>query len=88
MLYRDFQKYFTKNEIHLPSNQQIPMATHPHYYVLMKLGNMMRVEILNLTFNIKDGLKIVSKTKPNNCWSTVDQGLHCASEVAQSIYNP
>ena len=36
----------------------------------------MREEILTLNFNIKDGLKIVSKTKMKNCWSTIDQGLH------------
>ena len=44
----------------------------------MKLGNIMRVEIFNLNFSIKDGLKIVSKTKTKNYWSTIDQGLHCA----------
>ena len=31
----------------------------------------MRVEILTLNFSIKDGLKIVSKTKMKNCWSTL-----------------
>ena len=30
------------------------LATHPNYYILMKLGNIMRVEILNLSFSIKD----------------------------------
>ena len=54
------------------------LATHPNYYILMKLGNIMRVEILNLSFSIKDSLKIVSKTKTKNCWSTTDKGLHCA----------
>ena len=29
-------------------------------------------------FSMKDGLKIVSKTKMKNCWSTIDQELHCA----------
>ena len=29
----------------------------------------MRVEILNLNFNIKDSIKSVSKTKKKNCWS-------------------
>ena len=38
----------------------------------------MRVETLTLNFSIKDGLKIVSKTKMRNSWSTIDQGLHCA----------
>ena len=56
------------------------LATHPNYYEisskLSKLGNIMRVEILTLNFSIKDGLKIVSKTKMKNCWSTIDQGLH------------
>ena len=37
-----------------------------------------RVEILTLNFSIKDGLKIVSKTKMKNCWSTIDQGLDFA----------
>ena len=42
----------------------------------------MRVEILTLNFIIKDGLKIVSKTKMENCLSMIDQGLLCA-EVTQ-----
>ena len=58
------------------------LATHSHYYEisskLFKLGNIMRVETLTLNFSIKDGLKIVSKTKMKNCWSTIDRGLHCA----------
>ena len=44
----------------------------------MKLGNIMGVEILHLNFSINNGLKLVSKTKTKNCWSTIDQGLHCA----------
>ena len=44
----------------------------------MKLGNIMRVEILNMNFSIKDDLIIVSETKTENCWSTINQGLHCA----------
>ena len=44
----------------------------------MKLGNIMRVDIVNMNFSIKDGLEIVSKTKTKNCWSKIDQGLHCA----------
>ena len=40
----------------------------------------MRVETLIVNFSIKDGLKIVSKTKIRNCWSMIDQGLHlCTS---------
>ena len=58
------------------------LATHSHYHEisskLFKLGNIMRVETLTLNFSIKDGLKIVSKTKMKNCWSTIDWGLHCA----------
>ena len=58
------------------------LATHSNYYEisskLSKLGNIMRVETLTLNFSIKDGLKIVSKTKMKNCWSMIDQGLHCA----------
>ena len=54
---------------------------YPNFYEisskLSKLGNM-GVEILTLNFSIKDGLKIVSKTKMNNFWSTIGQGLHCA----------
>ena len=65
----------------LQSNSQIPSYTHPNYSEisskLSKLGNM-RVEILTLNFSIKNGLEIVSKTKMKNCWSTIDQGLHCA----------
>ena len=38
----------------------------------------MRVEISNMNFSIKEGLKIGSKTKTKNCWSTIDQGLHFA----------
>ena len=58
------------------------LATHSNYYEisskLSKLGNIMRVETLTLNFSIKDGLKIVSKTKMKNCWSMIDQGLDCA----------
>ena len=57
------------------------LDTHPNFYEisskLSKLGNMV-VEILTMNFSIKDGLKIVSKTKMNNFWSTIGQGLHCA----------
>ena len=44
----------------------------------------MGVEILTLNFSIKDGIKIVSKTKMKNCWSMIDQGLDCA-QVTQKI---
>ena len=44
------------------------------YSKLSKLGNIMRTEILNS--GIKDGLKIVSKTKMKNCWSTVYQEIY------------
>ena len=58
------------------------LATYSNYYEisskLSKLGNIMRVETLTLNFSIKDGLKIVSKTKMKNCWSMIDQGLDCA----------
>ena len=37
----------------------------------------MRLEILTLNFSIKDGLKIVSKTKIKNGWSTTDY-IGCA----------
>ena len=57
------------------------LATHSHYYEisskLFKLGNIMRVETLTLNFSIKDGPKSISKTEMKNCWSTIDQGLHC-----------
>ena len=58
------------------------LATHSHYHEisskLYKLENIIGVETLTLNFSIKDGLKIVSKTKMKNCWSTIDRGLHCA----------
>ena len=58
------------------------LVTYSNYYEisskLPKLGNIMRVEKLTLNFSIKDGLKIVSKTKLKNCLSMIDQGLHCA----------
>ena len=39
----------------------------------------MRVETLILNFSMKDGLKIVSKTKIRNCWSMI-RDLHlCTS---------
>ena len=44
------------------------------YSKLSKLGNIMRTEILNSS--IKDGLKIVSKTKVKNYWSTVYQEIY------------
>ena len=53
------------------------LVIHPNYYALVKPGNIMRVEILNLNFSIKNGLKVVSKTKTKNCWYTIDQALHC-----------
>ena len=49
---------------------------YPNYYVLMKLKNIMRVEIINLNFSLKDGVKSVSKTKKKNCFSSIYQGLH------------
>ena len=57
------------NKMYLPSNYQITSYTSK---LLMKLGNILRVEMLNLNFSIKDGLKIVSKTKTKNCWSVID----------------
>ena len=64
------------------SNQQIAIATHANYYdislKLYKLGNIMREDILTLKLSIKDGLKIASKTRMKSCWSTINQGLHCA----------
>ena len=58
------------------------LATHSNYYEisskLFKLGNILRVETLTLTFSIKGCLKIVSKTKKKNFWSIINHGLHCA----------
>ena len=54
------------------------LATHPNFYVLMKLGNMMRVPKLNPNFSIKYDLKLVSRTRRKNVWSKIDQGLHFA----------
>ena len=51
---------------------------YPNYYASMKLENIVRVDILNLNFGIKDGVKSVSKTKKKNRLSSIDQGLHCA----------
>ena len=51
------------------------LATQPSYSVLMKLGNIMRVEILNLNFR-KKMVQIESKTKAKNFWSEIDQDLH------------
>ena len=48
------------------------LATHPNYYEIPSKLSRLR------NFSIKDGLKIVSKTKMKNCWSMIDQGLHCA----------
>ena len=62
---------------------KVVVAAYPNYYEisskLCKLGNIIRVEILlTLNLSLKDGLKIISKTKMKSCWSTIDQGLHCA----------
>ena len=38
----------------------------------------MTVELLTLNFSLKNGLRIVSKTKMKNCRSMIDQGLRCA----------
>ena len=54
------------------------VATHSKFYVLMKLENIMRVQILNRNISLKDGLKIFSRTKTKNYCSMIDQGLHCA----------
>ena len=51
------------------------LATQLTYYEISskssKLRNIMRVEILTLNFSIKDNLKIVSKTKTKNRYSTI-----------------
>ena len=69
MLSRRRIKYTLQSNYHKPS-------THPNCYEisskLSRLGNIMRLEILTLNFSIKDGLKIVSKTKIKNGWSTTD----------------
>ena len=44
----------------------------------MKLENIIRVEILNLNFSMKDVVKSVSKTKKKNCLYSIYQGLHRA----------
>ena len=62
IVYRDYWKnVITKNKIYFQSNWQIP--TRQNYYLLMKLGNILRVEILNLNFSIKDGIKNVKRLK-------------------------
>ena len=40
----------------------------------MKLGNIIRVQILSPNFSVRDGLKLVTRAKTKNCWSTIDQG--------------
>ena len=35
------------------------IATQSNFYVLMKLENIMRVQILNRNISLKDGLKIL-----------------------------
>ena len=53
----------------------------------MKLGNIMRVEILNLKISIKDGLKNISRTKMENRWSTIYQGLYYMQvESIKTVY--
>ena len=44
----------------------------------MKLGNILRIEMLSMNFSIKDGLKIASNNKTKNCYSSIHQGLHSA----------
>ena len=51
---------------------------YPNCYVLIKLENIMREEILNLNFSIKDDVKSVSKTKKKSHLYLIYQGLHCA----------
>ena len=45
----------------------------------------MRVETLTLNFSIKDGLRIVSKTKMKKCWSMIDQGLHSKFRIPKNF---
>ena len=44
----------------------------------MKLENIMRVEILNLNFSIKDRVISVSKTQKKNCLTSIYIELHGA----------
>ena len=45
----------------------------------MKVGNNIRLQILNPDFSVKYGLKlIISRIRTKNCWSTIDQALHWA----------
>ena len=54
----------TKNKIYLPNNYQIPTYTSKILCItVMKLGNTMRVQILNSNFGEKDGLKLNQKLK-------------------------
>ena len=74
LIYTDYWKNLvTKKKIYLQSNQEIP-NTHRNFYVLMKLGNIIRVQILSPNFSVRDGLKLVTRAKTKNCWSTIDQG--------------
>ena len=71
-----------KNKMYTTKELGNTYSTHSNYYEIFfkssKLGNIMRVEILTLNWRIKDGLKIVSKTKMKKCLLEIDQGLHCA----------
>ena len=52
-------------------------ATHPYHLCIDENGKYYENRDIKLNFSIKDILKLISKTKMKNCWSTIDQGLHC-----------
>ena len=52
-------------------------ATHPYLLRIDETGKYYENRDIKLNFSIKDILKLISKTKMKNCWSTIDQGLHC-----------
>ena len=74
IVYRDYWKNAITKKIYFPSNLEIP--SHPNYYVLKKLENIMKQSYKNLNFGIKDTIKSASETKKKSCWSKICQGLH------------
>ena len=64
-MYTDFWKnVVTKHKISLPSNYEMPSYTFKILSnTVMKLGNTVRVQIVNLNFDIKDGLKLNQELK-------------------------
>ena len=71
-----------KNKMYTTKELANTYSTHSNYYEISfkssKLGNIMRAEMLTLNWKIKDGLKIVWRTKMKKCLPEIDQGILCA----------